>query len=82
MRIDGNEQNYLHQARVLIVMEPRDYHPEAPEYAEREPDLILTFDQFYFARNLPMLEDLRRGDLLRFNATIAHLAVARTSYQG
>jgi hypothetical protein len=29
-----------------------------------------------------MLEDLRRGDLLRFNATITHLAVVRTSYQG
>ena len=29
-----------------------------------------------------MLEDLRRGDLLRFNATITHLALSKRSSQG
>ena len=77
MRIDGNEQNYLHQAKVLVVMEPRDLHPGAAEYADREPDLILSFDQFSFKRNLEVLENLRRGDLLRFNATITHLALSK-----
>jgi hypothetical protein len=26
MRVDGNEMNYLHQARILMVMDPRDTH--------------------------------------------------------
>ncbi len=31
---------------------------------------------------MPILEELRRGDLIRFNATITHLAVVRKSSHG
>lgn len=79
MRIDGNEQSAIHQARVLVVMDPRDVHPENADYGLREPDLILTFDLRSFERNLKVIEELHRGDLIRFNATITHLAIRRPS---
>lgn len=56
-------------------MEPRDKHPLEPDYALREPDLILTFDQYSFERNREQLESLTRGDYVVFNATISHLGV-------
>lgn len=77
MRIDGNENNFLHQAKVLIVMKPRDLHPVLDEYAQREPDLIISFDLHSFNRNKEVLEGLKRGDFISFNATITHLAQKR-----
>jgi hypothetical protein len=74
MRIDGNEHNYMHQATVLIVMNPRDLHPSVPEYSQREPDLIVAFDVHAFSRNKDTIEMLKRGDVVRFNASIPQLA--------
>lgn len=63
-----------------MVMDPRDSHPEKDGYAEREPDLILSFDIHSFARNRDLIEDLKRGDYIRFNATIMSYNVVR--YRG
>ena len=60
MRIDGDERNLLHQATVLMAMNPRDVHPS--QDGEREPDLVLTFDYYSFMRNKALLESLHRGD--------------------
>lgn len=79
MRIDGNENSFIHTAKILLVMDPRDVHPEQVDYAEREPDLIISFDIYSFERNRQILEELRRGDYIRFNATITHLAIKRIS---
>ena len=55
-------------------MNPRDKHPLDDDYGSREPDLVLTFDANSFERNRMIIEDLKRGDYIRFNATITHLA--------
>lgn len=77
MRVDGNENNLLHQAKILMVMNPRDMHSEQASYGDREPDLLLSFDIYSFNRNKLIIEDLKRGDYIRFNATITHLALRR-----
>ena len=58
-------------------MNPRDSHPMEPDYAEREPDLILTFDYYSFEKNKEVIEDLYRGDHLIFNASITHLGIRK-----
>lgn len=78
MRIDGNEFNYLHMAKILVVMNPRDSLPASKNIEgdeNRTPDLILSFDVYSFERNRDVIEGLRRGDYIRFNATITHAAV-------
>jgi hypothetical protein len=60
-----------------MVMNPRDRHPDDSDFADREPDLILTFNSLSFERNKLIIEDLRKGDLIRFNASIAHLGVRK-----
>ncbi len=59
-------------------MNPRDIHPMEPDYNEREPDLIITFDYYSFEKNKPVIEELYRGDHLMFNASITHLGVRKT----
>ncbi|TNV81360.1 hypothetical protein FGO68_gene8669 [Halteria grandinella] len=78
MRIDGSENNYQHQATVLLVMNPRDLHPSVPEFSQREPDLIMTFDIHAFSRNKAILEMLKRGDVVTFNATLPQMALKRS----
>ena len=81
MRVDGNEMNYLHQARILMVMNPRDTHSQAePEYAAREPDLIISFDINTFTHNRDVIESLRKGDFIQFNATITQIAIKRVPH--
>ena len=58
-------------------MNPRDSHTQADQYALREPDLILTFDLNSFNRNKGVIEELRKGDYIRFNATITHMGIRR-----
>ena len=77
MRVDANEQSQLHFAKILVQMDPRDTHPLEDSFNDREPDIILTFDEFSFERNQETMEELKRGDLIRFNATISHLGVRR-----
>ncbi len=60
-------------------MEPRDIHTLDEGYGQREPDLIISFDIVTFERNLKVIEELRRGDFIRFNATITKLAISRRS---
>jgi hypothetical protein len=79
MRIDGNELNLIHQATVLLVMDPRDVHNEDSSYGDREPDLILSFDINSFNRNREIIEELRKGDLIKFNATLTHFNTKRTT---
>eukprot|EP00347_Sterkiella_histriomuscorum_P023465 403334541 len=75
MRVDANEQSELHFAKILIQMDPRDTHPQEEGFGEREPDIILAFDEKGFERNQAVLEELRRGDYILFNATITQLGV-------
>ena len=42
-----------------------------------QPDLILTFDLASFNRNRANIEELRKGDYIRFNATMTHFNVKR-----
>ena len=79
MRIDGNELSLIHQATILLVMDPRDVHNEDSSYGDREPDLILTFDLNSFTRNRDIIEELRKGDLIKFNATLTHFSTKRTT---
>lgn len=79
MRIDGNELNFIHQATILLVMDPRDVHMEDSSYGNREPDLILSFDLNSFTKNREVIEDLRKGDLIKFNATLTHFSIKRAS---
>lgn len=60
-------------------MNPRDSHSLEPEFSDREPDLILTFDYYSFEKNKLVIEDLYRGDHLIFNASITHLGVRKSS---
>jgi hypothetical protein len=55
-------------------MDPRDVHPLEKDYGDREPDLLLTFDLYSFEQNRPIIEELHRGDYIRFNATITQIA--------
>lgn len=75
MRVDANEFNLMHYASLLVQMDPRDKHPNDPEFALREPDLILTLDKYSFEANQFVLEGLQRGDYIIFNATITHLGI-------
>jgi hypothetical protein len=50
-------------------MEPREDHPTNENYSKREPDLILYFEKWSFDLNYDTIIDLRRGDMIRFNAT-------------
>ena len=50
-------------------MNPREEHPANQNYAEREPDLILYFETWTYDLNFNQLAELRRGDMIRFNAT-------------
>ena len=77
MRIDGSETDYLHQTRILMVMNPRDQHSQNKDFADREPDLVLTFDIYSFERNRIVIENLKRGDYIKFNATITQLGSKR-----
>ena len=71
MRVDGNELNYMHQATILLQMNPRE------SLDGSQPDLILTFDLASFNRNRANIEELRKGDYIRFNATMTHFNVKR-----
>lgn len=82
MRVDADEANAMHFAQILLQMSPRDSHPNEKDFADREPDLIITFDYYSFEKNKEVIEDLYRGDLITFNATITHLGVRRPDHQG
>jgi hypothetical protein len=60
-------------------MNPRDLHPSVTEFAQREPDLIMTFDIHAFSRNKGTLEMLKRGDVVNFNATIPQMVLRRAT---
>jgi len=42
-------------------------------YAKREPDIILYFESWTFDLNKEKIGQLRRGDLIYFNATITYM---------
>ncbi|CDW76028.1 UNKNOWN [Stylonychia lemnae] len=77
MRVDANEESQVHFAKILVQMDRRDYHPSEQDFAEREPDLVITLTEAGFERNQKEIEELRRGDIIRFNATISHFAVQK-----
>ena len=52
-----------------------------PDFAEREPDLVLTFDFYSFELNKQAIENLYRGDHIIFNATITHLGVRKGDHE-
>ncbi len=51
MRVDANENLLMNYATILVQMEPRDKHPDDPEFALREPDVVLTLDKYSFEAN-------------------------------
>ena len=60
-------------------MNPRDIHPSEQDFGSREPDIVLTFDYYTFERNKDVIEDLKRGDYIQFNATIGSIATKRNN---
>lgn len=48
-------------------------HTDYLGYGKREPDLILQFEQWTFDICEETLADLRKGDKVIFNATVASL---------
>lgn len=60
----------------------RDVHPLELDFAEREPDLVIAFDGWSFEKNQAVIEELKRGDLILFNASISHLGVKKFQDHG